>query len=210
MTSNGAAPAPCDDRGEGRVADRLGGAISNLPSPSIHASQHIDLRQVFLALDNASPLLVLRAQLPDSCRHCGSKIATIVCGRRTTCRRVEVSDLRLALRGRLSKSTTDALTKVVKLFWRADDAHHRSAQSWRRARSHRGRAEDVKPTIMKITHTVTNDSPDGQPWPPTERNDVLWKLLRRTDDCSYWRAIELTESDPLPRTYAISLGRNRN
>jgi hypothetical protein len=57
MTSNGAAPAPCDDRGEGRVADRLGGAISNLSSPSPHASQQLDLRRAFLA----SPLLTLRA-----------------------------------------------------------------------------------------------------------------------------------------------------
>ena len=63
MISNGAAPAPCDDRGEGRVADRLGGAISNLPSPSLHASQHIDLWRVFLAFDNAFPLLAsLRGQ----------------------------------------------------------------------------------------------------------------------------------------------------
>jgi len=82
MTSNGAAPAPCDDRGEGRVADRLGGAISNLPSPSPQAWQHIDLRRPFLAFDNAFPLLAsLRAQLPDSCRHCGSKIATTARGR---------------------------------------------------------------------------------------------------------------------------------
>lgn len=77
-TSNGAAPAPCGDRGEGRVADRLGGAISNLPSPSPQAWQHTDLRWPFLAVDNASPLLAsLRAQLSDNCQHCGSKIATI-------------------------------------------------------------------------------------------------------------------------------------
>jgi hypothetical protein len=115
MTSNGPAPAPCDDRGEGRVADRLGGAISNLPSPSLHASQHIDLWRVFLAFDNASPLLALRAQLPDSCRHCGSKIATIVRGRGPHAAELkcQICDLR---RGRLSKSTADALTKVVNLF----------------------------------------------------------------------------------------------
>ena len=78
MTSNGAAPAPCGDRGEGLVADRLGGAISNLPSPSPQAWQHIDLRWPFLAVDNASPLLAsLRAQLSDNCQHYGSKIATI-------------------------------------------------------------------------------------------------------------------------------------
>jgi len=44
--------------------------------------------------------------------------------------------------------------------------------------------------MIKIIHTVTSDSPDGQPWPPTERSDVLWRLVRRADDCSYWRAIE--------------------
>ena len=43
---------------------------------------------------------------------------------------------------------------------------------------------------IEILHSVTRDSPDGQPWPPTERN-VLWRLLRRADNCSYWRAIEL-------------------
>ena len=59
--------------------------------------------------------------------------------------------------------------------------------------------------MMKITHTVTGDSADRQPWPPTERN-ILWRLVRRADDCSYWRAIELAESDPLPRTFVISLG----
>jgi hypothetical protein len=52
---------------------------------------------------------------------------------------------------------------------------------------------------MKITRTITIDSPDGQPWPPTERN-VLWRLLRRADGFSHWRAIELAESNPLPRT----------
>jgi hypothetical protein len=115
MTSNGAAPAPCDDRGEGRVADRLGGAISNLPSPSFHASQHIDLWRVFLAFDNASPLLALRAQLPDCCRHCGSKIATIARRRGPHAAKLkcQICDLH---RGSLSKSTADALTKVVNLF----------------------------------------------------------------------------------------------
>jgi hypothetical protein len=58
---------------------------------------------------------------------------------------------------------------------------------------------------VEILHSVTSDSPDGQPWPPTERN-ILWRLVRRADDCSYWRAIKLAESDPLPRTFAISLG----
>jgi len=58
---------------------------------------------------------------------------------------------------------------------------------------------------IEILHSVTSDIPDGRPWPPTERN-VLWRLLRRADGFSYWRAIELAESNPLPRTFAISLG----
>jgi len=59
--------------------------------------------------------------------------------------------------------------------------------------------------MIKILHTVTGDSPDGQPWPPPD-NDILWAVLRRADGHSYWRAIELAEADPLPRTFAISLG----
>jgi len=51
------------------------------------------------------------------------------------------------------------------------------------------RVRHGNPASIKITRTVTSDSPDGQPWPPTERN-ILWRLLRRADDCSYWRAIE--------------------
>ena len=58
---------------------------------------------------------------------------------------------------------------------------------------------------MKITRTITSDSPDGQPWPPTGRN-ILWRLVRRADDFSYWRAIQLAESDPLPRTLQFPLG----
>jgi hypothetical protein len=55
------------------------------------------------------------------------------------------------------------------------------------------RVRHGNPASIKITRTVTSDSLDGQPWPPTERN-VLWRLLRRADDCCYWRAIELAES----------------
>jgi hypothetical protein len=61
------------------------------------------------------------------------------------------------------------------------------------------RARDGGPALMKITDAVTSDGPDGQPWPPTE-SDALWRLLRRAEGYSHWRAIELAESDPLPRT----------
>jgi hypothetical protein len=86
-----------------------------------------------------------------------------------------------------------------------------SSKTTRRGRKPAGRVAQLphqvrhrKPASIKITRTITSDSADGQPWPPTERS-VLWRLLRRADDCSYWRAIELAESDPLPRTFAISL-----
>jgi hypothetical protein len=63
--------------------------------------------------------------------------------------------------------------------------------------------------MIKILHTVTSDSPDGQPWPPPE-NDVLWAVVRRADGYSHWRAIEPAESDPLPRTLQCCRGSNRN
>jgi hypothetical protein len=31
---------------------------------------------------------------------------------------------------------------------------------------------------IKISHSVTSDSPDGRPWPPRDR-DVLWAVVRR-------------------------------
>jgi hypothetical protein len=46
--------------------------------------------------------------------------------------------------------------------------------------------------MMKITHTVTSDSPDGQPWPPPE-SGALWVIVRRADGCTFWRAIELAQ-----------------
>src|SRR5262249_49492331 len=57
--------------------------------------------------------------------------------------------------------------------------------------------------MIKISLSVTSDGPQGQPWPPSE-SDALWSIVRRADGCTVWRAIELAESDPLPRTSAIS------
>jgi hypothetical protein len=47
--------------------------------------------------------------------------------------------------------------------------------------------------MIKITHTVTNDSPDGQPWPPPD-SGALWVIVRRADGCTLWRAIHLVMS----------------
>ena len=49
---------------------------------------------------------------------------------------------------------------------------------------------------IEILHSVTSDIPDGRPWPPTERN-VLWRLLRRADGRSHWRASSLLKSAQL-------------
>jgi hypothetical protein len=46
--------------------------------------------------------------------------------------------------------------------------------------------------MIKITHTVTNDSPDGQPWPPSD-SSVLWGIVRRAEGCTLWRAIRLAQ-----------------
>jgi hypothetical protein len=50
--------------------------------------------------------------------------------------------------------------------------------------------------MIKISHSVTNDSPEGQPWPPSE-SDALWVIVRRSDGCTLWRAIHLVMS-PCP------------
>jgi hypothetical protein len=46
--------------------------------------------------------------------------------------------------------------------------------------------------MINITHTVTRDSPDGQPWPPSDSN-ARWVVVRRADGCTLWRAIQLAQ-----------------
>ena len=58
-------------------------------------------------------------------------------------------------------------------------------------------ADALRPQIhrIKISLNVTSDSPDGQPWPPSEGN-ALWVMVRRADGCTLWRAIELAQVRP--------------
>jgi hypothetical protein len=56
-------------------------------------------------------------------------------------------------------------------------------------------------TAMTILHITTSDSPDGQPWPPPDRN-ALWVIVRRAERFTLWRAISLLKSGPLRRTFA--------
>jgi hypothetical protein len=46
--------------------------------------------------------------------------------------------------------------------------------------------------MIKISHSTTTDSFDGQPWPPPDR-DVLWVVVRRADGWTVWRAIQLAQ-----------------
>jgi hypothetical protein len=43
--------------------------------------------------------------------------------------------------------------------------------------------------MIKISNSVTSDSPDGQPWPPPSDGNALWVVVRRADGCTLWRAI---------------------
>jgi hypothetical protein len=46
--------------------------------------------------------------------------------------------------------------------------------------------------MIKISHSMTSDCLDGQPWPPPDRN-VLWVVVRSANGCTLWRAIQLAE-----------------
>jgi hypothetical protein len=50
--------------------------------------------------------------------------------------------------------------------------------------------------MIKISHSVTNDIPDGRPWPPPD-SGALWVIVRRANGCTLWRAIHLVMS-PCP------------
>jgi hypothetical protein len=55
--------------------------------------------------------------------------------------------------------------------------------------------------MIEISLVTTTDSPDGQPWPPSDGN-ALWVVVRRADSRTLWRAIQFLKSDPLPRAFA--------
>jgi hypothetical protein len=64
--------------------------------------------------------------------------------------------------------------------------------------------------MIKICLVTTSDSPDGQPWPPTESN-VLWVLVARADGCTLWRAIELAQvRSAAPDFCSFPQGSNRD
>jgi hypothetical protein len=45
---------------------------------------------------------------------------------------------------------------------------------------------------MQISYSITRDGPDGQPWPPPD-GTALWAIVRRADDCTLWRTIQLAQ-----------------
>lgn len=42
---------------------------------------------------------------------------------------------------------------------------------------------------LTITHAITEDLPDGQPWPPD--GDGFWSIVRRANGCTKWRRVIL-------------------
>jgi hypothetical protein len=50
-----------------------------------------------------------------------------------------------------------------------------------------------KRAVIKISHSMTGDSPDGQAWPPPD-GTALWAIVRRAGGYTLWRAIEVAES----------------
>ena len=59
--------------------------------------------------------------------------------------------------------------------------------------------------MIKISLSITSDSPDGQPWPPSDSN-ALWVIVRRAGGYTLWRAIQLAQFVPLPRTVPSNNG----
>jgi hypothetical protein len=49
---------------------------------------------------------------------------------------------------------------------------------------------------LSITHILTRDDPDGQPWPPAD--DVMWVVVRSANGFTLWRCISITPSEPPP------------
>jgi len=47
--------------------------------------------------------------------------------------------------------------------------------------------------MIKILHSTTSDSPDGQPWPPSD-SGALWVIVRRAHGRTLWRAVYLVIS----------------
>jgi hypothetical protein len=57
-------------------------------------------------------------------------------------------------------------------------------------------------STFTISYVVTEDCPDGQPWPPD--GDDLWCVVARTHDFTRWRRITL-QSKP-KQSGAATLG----
>jgi hypothetical protein len=55
--------------------------------------------------------------------------------------------------------------------------------------------------MMEVSLITTNDTPDGQQWPPAD-SSALWVEVRRANGCTLWRAIAC-QVRSLPRASAI-------
>jgi hypothetical protein len=62
---------------------------------------------------------------------------------------------------------------------------------------------DIHGAVLDIRHATTRDCPDGAPWPPDGDG---WVMVRRANDRSFWRSIQLVLSDPPPTDAHANLG----
>jgi hypothetical protein len=58
-------------------------------------------------------------------------------------------------------------------------------------------SNSISTTVLAITHSVTCDGPDGQPWPPPD-DTTFWAVVRHANGLTLWRSIQLLPSDPPP------------
>jgi hypothetical protein len=55
-------------------------------------------------------------------------------------------------------------------------------------------SNNISRPVLHITHSVTCDGCDGEPWPPPD-DTALWVVVRRVSGRTWWRAIRIAQSD---------------
>jgi hypothetical protein len=107
-------------------------------------------------------------------------------------------DARNARRQRLARSPWESGPhSVLEALLEVETSLEAILERYARIHAHISRAlgaDALRPQIhpIKISHSVTSDGPDGQPWPPPDRN-TLWAVVRRVGGCTLWRAIQLAQ-----------------
>jgi hypothetical protein len=62
---------------------------------------------------------------------------------------------------------------------------------------------DLHGAALDIRHATTSDCLSGQPWPPAGDG---WVTVRHANGRTYWRSIQLVQSDPPPTDAHLNSG----